>query len=1176
MNSLICRGHRLLLCLSQALLHSGPWPLLGILAYFGLAPGVLAHGSYAWGVTHQDPSRPSPVVDGVYNEAEYVSAWRLNLLYRPGFAWRPARMSLLGTSNDFYLCVQGMPQTVSGPGTFLSVAFDVGHTGGAVARGNHLVFNVYPDGHSEVLQGDGAGGFRSATNIVGWSAVRALDQLEWTVELRVPLGILGGGAPGSVLGFEVRQNWLRASGDDFAWPPTAYYNVPNTWGDLYWFGVPTATPSVGLDQVQVSQGLVTDTTSAVDYDLIAGKDTAVRAQLYSHGALRAVTRYTVQVQKISAPFGPVQTIIGTPVGSRRLNAGPFGAYAGTGNFQAWIPGSVVSSPGEYRFTAYVNVEGSDQQQYLDLGSRTFLPSGDFRIVLAPVNNRANGDFRVWTNALFNNILPVLQDMNRMFPLRTGVRSVTVDYNHPRSTEGGLRFLLLPVVDCQSSENSGDCDRRARALANDSLNRINAISSFLDAFSPLSRPRERFDRAGVMAGSTGTGGGQAQNSWSPPSAGVGFDANPNGSTAVVMAQEFAHCVGEVPASSPNSFPGDAKHSRNATIPLYRNFPAINFLTQADITRPHSVMYPYFNSTTDFGYNTFMEGWEWNHMRTNLVSRSQLQPAGGRAETKSQLHPKTDGKTLFYFVGGIDTNGGVTVDYTQKVTDLPLELSPEDQQSPYTVEFRDKSGNFLSGRRFAFDSAVTEHDADDLPPAVEGLILTALLPEGAHEVEIRKDGQVLFAREFSEAPPVVSNVVAKDSGKGTIDLYWQTDDQDSQQLTHNVFYLSEPGGVRILIAAGLQKPSFTFSTALIPSTTQGALVVESSDGFNVGEGTSNPFAVQDKPPIAMITQPEQQAGVIAGQPVVFRAVAYDVTAGVLEGDQLEWSEANGGVLGTGERLVTVLTPGQHFILLKAKAPSGLTAAASVFVFTLQDTDGDGLPDDYENAHADCMNAKVADADDDADGDGVPNRLEWIMGTDPCNPDTDEDGVLDGDELRLGSDPRDRDSLPLPDLLFVSDETVNLQPCVNGPSDAKLFVDTLFPQVAWNALTATPWLTVSPGGIGNGTLTLSADCTGLAGGLHTGQVLITVPGGQSRMVPVQLMIPVGTPSLSSQFDGKELRLSWPSAYQDFSLQLTARPEDANSWQDAIGEVVNEGDKLTFRPSLDLSREFFRLIQK
>ncbi|NLG34973.1 MAG: hypothetical protein GX548_06440, partial [Lentisphaerae bacterium] len=53
---------------------------------------------------------------------------------------------------------------------------------------------------------------------------------------------------------------------------------------------------------------------------------------------------------------------------------------------------------------------------------------------------------------------------------------------------------------------------------------------------------------------------------------------------------------------------------------------------------------------------------------------------------------------------------------------------------------------------------------------------------------------------------------------------------------------------------------------------------------------------------------------------------------------------------------------------------------------DSDGDGMPDDYESTY--FGGATSGDPDGDGDGDGMGNYAEYIAGTDP----TDPDGVLD----------------------------------------------------------------------------------------------------------------------------------------------------------------------------------------
>jgi LPXTG-motif cell wall-anchored protein len=80
-------------------------------------------------------------------------------------------------------------------------------------------------------------------------------------------------------------------------------------------------------------------------------------------------------------------------------------------------------------------------------------------------------------------------------------------------------------------------------------------------------------------------------------------------------------------------------------------------------------------------------------------------------------------------------------------------------------------------------------------------------------------------------------------------------------------------------------------------------------------------------------------------------------------------------------------------------------------LLDTDGDGVPDYYED-QCPCMNKLVYDSDKDFDNDGLINIDEYKMQIDPCNEDSDNDGMPDGWEVEYGLDPLSDDSLLDPD--------------------------------------------------------------------------------------------------------------------------------------------------------------------
>ena len=89
---------------------------------------------------------------------------------------------------------------------------------------------------------------------------------------------------------------------------------------------------------------------------------------------------------------------------------------------------------------------------------------------------------------------------------------------------------------------------------------------------------------------------------------------------------------------------------------------------------------------------------------------------------------------------------------------------------------------------------------------------------------------------------------------------------------------------------------------------------------------------------------------------------------------------------------------------------------------DSDGDGLPDSWEEAYGlDPWSASGDDgAEGDVDGDGLKNLSEYLAGTDPVAGDSDADGVndydddADGDGLsngdeqdRVGTDPGNPDT-------------------------------------------------------------------------------------------------------------------------------------------------------------------------
>lgn len=253
--------------------------------------------------------------------------------------------------------------------------------------------------------------------------------------------------------------------------------------------------------------------------------------------------------------------------------------------------------------------------------------------------------------------------------------------------------------------------------------------------------------------------------------------------------------------------------------------------------------------------------------------------------------------------------------------------------FVLDVLDANGQVLATS--PIQETTINHASLDTIPFVTGLPR----PSGAQSLEIRRQGEALARREFSQHVPEVT-VTSPNGGEtlqGPFEAHWTGSDEDGDNLTYAVQYSPDNGQTWQALALSVTGNAYqVLSLYDLTGSDQGLIRVLASDGSQTGSDVSDgTFSIPDSPPMPAIESPGHLAVFPVGGRVPLRASATDREDGQLPPATLTWESSVDGFLGTGNELdVTTLSPGNHVITLTAEDSQGVTAQAHVGIIVNPD--------------------------------------------------------------------------------------------------------------------------------------------------------------------------------------------------------------------------------------------------
>lgn len=432
-------------------------------------------------------------------------------------------------------------------------------------------------------------------------------------------------------------------------------------------------------------------------------------------------------------------------------------------------------------------------------------------------------------------------------------------------------------------------------------------------APNGRPDHLY---GFLPGEAYTGEGRLGEARMPGRVGWGY-AFPSNSrlTELIMAHEIAHNLGIRHIDDDNNWPYSqsptplAIHDVGFGFDYYSAFSPLISDTNTDFMAAAPTLFSWVSAYT---YRNLF-----GQLADNVV-----------VEQDGQIERSDNPELVLFVSGSVRDDGFASFDRVfQAMTEFPL---PASSGADYCLSLKDMGNNELSSVCFDLDFADPKTGE---PIDTDYFVQVLSFDADAASLVLSQGASDLLVQPASTNEPSVTilSPSAGDELEGLVNVTWQADDDDGDELKFVVEYSADEGQNWHLLGLGIEDYSLTVDTDLLPGSSSGTLRVTVSDGFHSSTDIVTGFTIPSKPPRANISSPEHGMSFMPGRTLIFEGSGYDTEDGLLDDANLVWSSNIVGHLGIGSRvLVRDLPIGFHTVTLTVTDSDGNVSTAEIEIF------------------------------------------------------------------------------------------------------------------------------------------------------------------------------------------------------------------------------------------------------